>query len=76
MASPLGPGTDRLLKRQTRRTATSATEDTVMWDTVQTNEQHLSHDRPCTKCGHEMHVYLPCDDACGCPAVLVPARAA
>ncbi|WP_168929558.1 hypothetical protein [Nocardioides sp. GY 10127] len=39
-----------------------------MWDTVQTNEQHLSHDRPCTKCGHEMHVYLPCDDACGCPA--------
>jgi hypothetical protein len=23
-----------------------------MWDTVQTNADHLSHDMPCLRCGH------------------------
>ncbi|WP_183407073.1 hypothetical protein [Nocardioides marmorisolisilvae] len=50
-----------------------------MWDTVQTNEVHLSHDLPCGRCGHAMHTFLACSDTCDCvPAampggVLVPA---
>ena len=27
---------------------------------------HLSHDLPCSQCGHAMHTYLPCSDTCGC----------
>ncbi|CAB4727408.1 unannotated protein [freshwater metagenome] len=55
-----------------------------MWDTVQDSWQdpssghgadpegaHLSHDRPCVRCGHAMHTFLACDAACGCePAVV------
>ena len=26
----------------------------------------LSHDMPCTGCGHSAHSYLPCSDACSC----------
>lgn len=37
-----------------------------MWDTVQTNSQHLSHDMPCTTCGHARHTYLACSDTCDC----------
>ncbi len=37
-----------------------------MWDTVQTNETHLSHDLPCPRCGHALHTYLACSDTCGC----------
>lgn len=44
-----------------------------MWDTVQdtwsgqsSSEGHLSHDRPCVRCGHAMHTFLACDAACGC----------
>jgi hypothetical protein len=43
-----------------------------MWDTVLTNDVHLSHDMPCQHCGHAYHVYLACGDACDCapaPAV-------
>jgi hypothetical protein len=43
-----------------------------MWDTVQTNEQHLSHDLPCPRCGHGVHTYLACDDDCACPPVVMP----
>jgi hypothetical protein len=43
-----------------------------MWDTVQTNELHLSHDLPCPQCGHAAHSYLPCSDTCACPRSLVP----
>ena len=49
-----------------------------MWDTVQDSWSsgsaaagsgegtHLSHDRPCVRCGHAMHTFLACDQACGC----------
>lgn len=49
-----------------------------MWDTVQTNEQHLSHDLPCLACGHAAHSFLACSDTCACTATGLPglARAA
>lgn len=48
-----------------------------MWDTVQSNDEHLSHDRPCPRCGHAMHVFLACGDSCTCsPAVDPQHRAA
>ena len=47
-----------------------------MWDTVQdswsatsagsSGGTHLSHDRPCVRCGPAMHTFLACDQACGC----------
>ena len=48
-----------------------------MWDTVQDSWSSghpvqasegtpLSHDRPCVRCGHAMHTFLACDQACGC----------
>jgi hypothetical protein len=37
-----------------------------MWDTVQEQTSHLSHDIPCPGCGHGRHTYLPCSDACAC----------
>jgi len=37
-----------------------------MWDTVETSSVHLSHDLPCTGCGHGRHTYLPCSDTCDC----------
>jgi hypothetical protein len=36
-----------------------------MWDTVIEISTHLSHDLPCTRCGHGGHRYLPCDH-CAC----------
>ena len=47
-----------------------------MWDTVQTNDQHLSHDLPCPRCGHEVHTVLACGDDCACPPALLPGSAA
>lgn len=38
----------------------------AMWDTVDTTATHLSHDLPCTECGHGRHTYLPCSDSCHC----------
>ena len=43
-----------------------------MWDTVKTNETHLSHDFPCPACGHAVHTYLACSDACTCPPTVMP----
>jgi len=43
-----------------------------MWDTIQTNDLHLSHDLPCLQCGHAAHSYLPCSDACDCARSLMP----
>jgi hypothetical protein len=43
-----------------------------MWDTVQTNELHLSHDLPCPNCGHGVHTYLACSDTCDCPPTVMP----
>jgi hypothetical protein len=37
-----------------------------MWDTVQENNLHLSHDLPCPRCGHAMHTFLVCDEHCDC----------
>ena len=37
-----------------------------MWETVQTNQRHLSHDLPCPRCGHAVHTYLACSDTCDC----------
>lgn len=46
-----------------RRTAMGST---IMWDTVETSSIHLSHDLPCSACGHGVHSYLPCSDTCDC----------
>jgi hypothetical protein len=46
-----------------------------MWDTVQTNEVHLSHDLPCQQCGHARHYFLSCDDSCDCSPALMPGEA-
>ena len=37
-----------------------------MWDTVDTSSTRLSHDMPCTRCGHGRHPYLACSDTCSC----------
>jgi hypothetical protein len=38
-----------------------------MWDTAcdGVSATHLSHDRPCPRCAHAGHDYLPCD-RCDC----------
>jgi len=43
-----------------------------MWDTVEDQSVHLSHDLPCPWCGHAGHYYLPCDRACGCQGHAMP----
>jgi hypothetical protein len=43
-----------------------------MWDTVTENDQHLSHDLLCLRCGHAAHTYLACDDRCDCAPSLLP----
>jgi hypothetical protein len=43
-----------------------------MWDTVQTNETHLSHDMPCQRCGHPLHRFLSCGDGCDCRPAAMP----
>ena len=51
-----------------------------MWDTiqnpVQTQGHPLTHDLPCPACGHAVHTYLPCDDACDCPPTVMPGTTA
>ena len=46
-----------------------------MWDTVQINEHHLSHDLPCSRCGHAVHTYLACSDSCDCIPAAMPGAA-
>jgi hypothetical protein len=42
-----------------------------MWDTVEPSDrEHLSHDMPCPHCGHALHTYLACGDACECEPIL------
>jgi hypothetical protein len=43
-----------------------------MWDTVQTSDTHLTHDRPCPRCGHALHTYHACDDSCECRPTPAP----
>jgi hypothetical protein len=47
-----------------------------MWDTVQTNAMHLSHDLPCSWCGHAVHTFLACSDTCDCVPADMPGTAA
>jgi hypothetical protein len=37
-----------------------------MWDNAERTSTHLTHDMPCTQCGHATHTYLPCSDECSC----------
>lgn len=46
-----------------------------MWDTVQTDTQHLSHDLPCSGCGHAVHTFLACSDTCDCAQTGLPGSA-
>jgi hypothetical protein len=52
------------------RIASQQVGSKAMWDTVETStgpgSVHLSHDLPCTGCGHAVHTYLPCSDTCDC----------
>jgi hypothetical protein len=43
-----------------------------MWDTVQNNDTHLSHDMPCPRCGHAFHTFLRCDETCDCEPAALP----
>ena len=43
-----------------------------MWDTVQTVTTHLTHDLPCSRCGHAQHTFLACSDSCACVPALPP----
>jgi hypothetical protein len=43
-----------------------------MWDTWEDNDQHLSHDMPCPRCGHAPHTFLSCDDGCDCRPEQMP----
>ena len=43
-----------------------------MWDTVQTNDVHLSHDMQCQRCGHDVHTFLACGPGCACERVVMP----
>jgi hypothetical protein len=43
-----------------------------MWDTAQTVTTHLTHDLPCSRCGHAQHTFLACSDTCACVPALPP----
>jgi hypothetical protein len=43
-----------------------------MWDSVSDDDQHLSHDLPCSRCGHAMHTFLACDERCDCAPCVMP----
>jgi len=45
---------------------------TIMWDTVQNTNGHLSRDLPCPACGHAAHIYLACSDTCDCAPRALP----
>jgi hypothetical protein len=46
-----------------------------MWDSVQTDQSHLSHDLPCSRCGHPAHTFLACSDTCDCVPADLPGAA-
>jgi hypothetical protein len=48
----------------------------IMWDTVtELAGHHLSHEMPCTACGHAPHTFLPCSDTCDCTPPSIPGSA-
>lgn len=76
---PIGVVTAVLWSSTQERASTSVRsrdrEETPMWDTVHhpdERHEHLSHDRPCQRCGHALHTYLACGDGCDCPPVALP----
>jgi hypothetical protein len=53
------------------------TPEDIMWDNAERTTTNLSHDMPCTQCGHATHSYLPCSDECDCvPTWLADVRKA
>ena len=46
-----------------------------MWDTVEQNTLHLTHDLLCPRCGHAAHRYLACSDSCTCQPPEIPGLA-
>ena len=49
----------------------------IMWDTVETSRPgsvHLTHDLPCSRCGHAAHSYLACSDTCSCEPAALPGQ--
>ena len=48
-------------------------KEAAMWDSVSNDdEQHLSHDLPCPRCGHGVHTFLACDEGCDCAPCVMP----
>lgn len=45
-----------------------------MWDNVENHPRpvRLSHDLPCSRCGHAMHPFLACSDTCDCEPTVMP----
>lgn len=43
-----------------------------MWDTTEEQTTHMSHDLPCSRCGHAAHTFLSCSDACDCVPTPMP----
>jgi hypothetical protein len=38
-----------------------------MWDEpANTTQTTIPRDMSCARCGHALHVYLPCGDGCDC----------
>jgi hypothetical protein len=37
-----------------------------VYDIPETSQVHISHDLPCSRCGHATHTYLACSDTCDC----------
>ena len=37
-----------------------------MWDVPEETQTHLSHDRPCPRCGHGAHSFGACSPPCPC----------
>jgi hypothetical protein len=43
-----------------------------MWDTTEESATHMSHDLPCSRCGHAAHTFLSCSDTCDCVPAPMP----
>lgn len=43
-----------------------------MWDTAEPVQPQLSHDLPCSRCGHPMHTFLACSETCECEPAIMP----
>ena len=67
LADAFGSKATYLHPRSTILTNVNGTERSrAMWDTVESSGRHLSHEMPCTECGHAPHTFLPCSETCDC----------